>query len=209
MSGPVLRILVVDDHPVVRQGTRGILESAGLEVVGEAGTAEDALELLADTVPDIVLVDVRLPGASGIELVAELKRRQPDTKAIVLSSYADPSYVTAALGAGANGYLLKTSSDDELVSAVRSAALGTTVLDPSVSAGLASSRPAAMQPLTDREREIVELVITGVPNKVIAHQLAVSKRTVDAHLGHLFRKLGVSSRAELVAWAARHGMVDQ
>ena len=209
MNGPVLRVLVVDDHPVVRQGTRGILESAGLEVVGEAGTAEDALELLADTVPDIVLVDVRLPGASGIELVAELKRRQPAAKAIVLSSYGDPSYVTAALEAGANGYLLKTSSDDELVSAIRSAALGATVLDSSVSAGLVSSRPATMQLLTDREHEIVELVIKGLPNKVIAHELAVSKSTVDAHLGHLFRKLGVSSRAELVAWAARHGMVDE
>lgn len=209
MQHAALRVLVVDDHPVVRQGTRKILEAAGIEVAGEAGTAEQALEITERTVPDVVLADVRLPGMSGIELVTELRRRRPDARVLVLSSYADPGYVRAALAAGAAGYLLKTASDEELISAVRSVVLGATIVDAAVSADLFSAGTRPPQALTDREREIVDLVTKGLPNKAIAHTLTVSKRTVDAHLAHLFTKLGVSSRAELVAWAARHGMIKE
>lgn len=203
------RVLVVDDHSVVRQGTRTILELGGLEVVAEADSAELAIELVTETTPDVVLADVRLPGMSGIELAGELHRRNPDVRVLILSSYANPSYVKAALAAGAAGYLLKTASDEELVSAVRSASLGATVLDSTVSAELATGGAPSGQPLTTREREVLALVATGMQNKAIASRLNVSKRTVDAHLGHLFTKLGVGSRAELVAWAARHGLIEE
>lgn len=202
-------MLVVDDHSVVRQGTRLILETAGLEIAGEAESAERALELVADTRPDVVLADVRLPAMSGIDLAAELHRIDPRLRVVILSSYANPGYVRAALGAGAAGYLLKTASDEELVSAVRSAALGATVLDSSVSAELVAGGAAPESVLTDREREVIGLLAQGLANKAIAARLQVSKRTVDAHLGHLFTKLGVASRAELVAWAARNGMIEE
>lgn len=209
MERGALRVLVVDDHPVVRQGTRMILENAGLEVVGEADSAERALELAAAAGPDVVLADVRLPGMSGIDLTAELRRAHPAVRVLILSSYGNLSYVKAALAAGAAGYLLKTAPDGEVVSAVHSVALGTTVLDASVSVELLTQGDHDAQPLTDREREVVGLVAQGLANKAIASKLQVSKRTVDAHLGHLFTKLGVSSRAELVAWAARHGMIPE
>lgn len=209
MAQEALRVLVVDDHPVVRRGTGRILEEAGIEVVGEAATAEQALELTGHVTCDVVLADVRLPGMSGIEFVTELRRHRPGTRVLVLSSYGDPGYVRAALEAGAAGYMLKTASDEELISAVRSAALGATIVDAAVSADLFSGGVRSPQALTDREREIVGLVTKGLPNKAIAHSLTVSKRTIDAHLAHLFTKLGVSSRAELVAWAARHGMIEQ
>jgi len=167
------------------------------------------LEIIDHAASDVVLADVRLPGMSGIELITELRRHRPETRVLVLSSYGDPGYVRAALEAGAAGYMLKTASDEELISAVRSAALGATIVDAAVSADLFSGGARSPQALTHREREIVGLVAKGLPNKAIAHSLTVSKRTVDAHLAHLFTKLGVSSRAELVAWAARHGMIEQ
>jgi DNA-binding NarL/FixJ family response regulator len=208
MAQQALRVLVVDDHLVVRRGTRRILEEAGIEVAGEAASAEQALEIAGHAASDVVLADVRLPGMSGIELITELRRHRPGTRVLVLSSYGDPGYVRAALEAGAAGYLLKTASDEELISAVRSAVLGATIVDAAVSAGLFSAGSRSPQALTGREREIVGLVAKGLPNKAIVRSLTVSKRTIDAHLAHLFTKLGVSSRAELVAWAARHGMIE-
>lgn len=208
MEQEPLRVAVVDDHPVVREGTRRILEAAGLDVVAEAETGEQALELMDASLPDVVLADIRLPEMSGIELAAELRRRHPEVRVLALSAYANPSYAKAALDAGAAGYLLKTASDEELVSAVRSVSLGATVLDTSVSAELVAGGLSPHH-LTDREREIVLLVAKGMANKQIASELSVSKRTVDAHLGHLFTKLGLSSRAALVAWAARQGMIDE
>lgn len=204
-----MRVLVVDDHSVVRQGTRTILELAGLKVLGEAGSAEQAIELVESEPPDVVLADVRLPGKSGIDLAAELHRTHPAVRVVVLSSYADPGYIKAALSAGAVGYLLKTVSDEELVSAIRSASLGATVLAAGLSAELLASDTGDESQLTAREREVVTLLAQGLSNKSIASALHVSKRTVDAHLGHLYTKLDVSSRAELVAWAARHGLIGQ
>lgn len=207
-----LQVLVVDDHHVVRAGTRSILEDAGIGVAGEAATAEDALAQLeaagGDQPVTLVLADVRLPGRSGIELAAAVRERWPAVRVLILSSFADPGYARAALDAGAAGYVVKTASDEELLAAVRSAALGATVLDPAVSAGLLAGAGSS-SPLTERERQVVELVIEGLPNKAVATRLGVSRRTVDAHLAHLFTKLGLSSRAELVAWAARHGMIAE
>ncbi len=204
---------MVDDHRVVREGTRRILEAGGIDVVGEAATAEEALELLEralpERMPEVLLADVRLPGMTGIELTSELSRRKSELKVVILSSYANASYASAALKAGAAGYLVKTATDDELVSAVKSAALGATVLDSAVSVELVSQPGPTDQLLTEREREVVECVIEGLANKAIATRLSVSRRTVDAHLSHVFTKLGISSRAELVAWAARHGMIER
>lgn len=205
MAQRPIRVLVVDDHPVVREGTRRILEVSGFEVVGEADTGEAAFELIEATLPDIALVDVRLPGMTGIELTALIRRTHPDTKVLILTAYANPAYVRAALRAGAVGFLVKTASDDQLVLAIRSVSAGTTVLDPMVSSWLVSG---AQEPLTERERDVIALVVGGLANKDIAAQLEISPRTVDAHLGHLFTKLSLSSRAELVAWAARHGFLE-
>lgn len=209
MSPDPIRVLVVDDHRVVREGTRRILEAAGFEIVGEAGTGEEALEAVAESRPDVVLADVRLPGMTGIELTAALREAHPATKVLVLSAYANPAYARAALKAGAVGYLVKTASDDELAVAVRSASLGTTVLDSRVSSELMSEAGGAPQIVTEREREVIGLVVAGLANKAVAMRLQVSPRTVDAHLAHLFTKLAISSRAELVAWAARHGMLEE
>lgn len=209
MSPRPIRVIVVDDHQVVREGTRRILEAAGFEVVAEAATAAEAVTAVAAGSPDVVLADVRLPGMTGIDLTALLKDRHPAIKVLILSSYANPAYARAALKAGAAGYLVKTASDDELVGAVRSASLGTGVLDSGVLSELISETGGDLQMLTGRERDVVELVVAGLPNKGIAARLEVSPRTVDAHLAHLFTKLSVSSRAELVAWAARHGMLGE
>lgn len=203
-----LRVIVVDDHRVVRAGTRRILEDAGIEVVSDVATAEEVLEELTEHDPDVVLVDVRLPGMSGIELTEVLSSTHPELKVLILSSFANVAYARAALAAGAVGYLVKTASDDELVSAVRSAASGATVLDPTITAELFSFGGGPAPSLTARESEVVALVVDGLANKAIARRLSVSPRTVDAHLGHLFTKLGLSSRAELVAWAARQGMIE-
>ena len=203
-----LRVIVVDDHRVVRAGTRRILEDAEIDVVADLASAEDLLEQLNDFDPDVLLVDVRLPGKSGIELTEDLSASRPELKVLILSSYANVAYARAALAAGAVGYLVKTATDDELVSAVRSAASGATVLDPTISAELFLRSAGPPTPLTAREAEVVALVADGLANKAIARRLSVSPRTVDAHLGHLFTKLGLSSRAELVAWAARQGMLE-
>ena len=208
MGATIPRVLVVDDHPVVLSGTQRILKEGGLEVVGAATTAEEAMNLIAASQPDVVLIDVRLRGMSGIELAAQVAREHPAVRTVILSSFGNPNYVKAALKAGAMGYLLKTASAEELISAVRAVALGTFVLDATVSKDLVLEEGVAREPLSAREGEVLELVISGLPNKAIAARLGLSKRTVDTYLAHLFARVNVSSRAALVAWAARHGMID-
>ena len=186
-----LRVLVVDDHRVVRAGTRRILENEGVEVVGEAATAEDALALLEESATDIVLADVRLPGMSGIDLAGAVRKRWPEVKVLILSSFANGGYARAALDAGAVGYLVKTASDEELLAALHSAALGATVLDPAVSAELLSPGAAGVTNLTDRERQVVELVVQGLPNKAVAADLgrSVGQRLEPKGVGQPARRI--------------------
>jgi DNA-binding NarL/FixJ family response regulator len=211
-SGP-LRIVIVDDHEVLRTGTRQVLETSDdMVVVGEADDGDAALSLVNELHPDVVLVDIRLPGTSGLDVARRVASIRPETKVVILSAYDDPDYLREALAAGVAGYLLKTMPREELVSAVRVAGLGATVLDASVSPLLTQRAPP--QPvgngvtLTAREREVVGLVAEGLPNKAIAARLGISARTIEGHLNHVFAKLGVTSRTELVRYALANNLTD-
>ena len=208
-----LSVVIVDDHEVLRTGTRQILETApDMVVVGEADDGESALPMVKELQPDIVLVDIRLPGPSGIEVARQINATNPETKVVILSAYDDPEYLRAALAAGAAGYLLKTMPRDELVNAVRAAGLGTTVLDATMSSHLArparASVPGEVASLTARERQVVGLVADGLANKTIAARLGISARTIEGHLNHIFAKLGVTSRTELVRFALSNNLTD-
>ena len=213
MSGPdgECRTVIVDDHELLRAGTRGILENAtGFTVVGEAADAETAWEVVADTLPDLVITDIRLPKVNGIDLAAQLVDRHPGLLVVVLSAYDDEHYVRAALAAGVSGYLLKTLPSHELVAALREAYLGAGRLT-GVPRGQGEKDPAgrpldAREQPTARESEIVRLVARGMSNKAIAQQLGISPRTVEGHLNHVFDKLGILSRTELVHYALANSL---
>lgn len=201
--GEAIRTVIVDDHELLRKGTRGILEGAtGFVVVGEAADAESACAVVDSSAPDLVIADIRLPTANGIDLAARLVDDHPGLVVVILSAYDDEHYVRAAMAAGVSGYLLKTLPGDELVRALREACSG---------AGLQAGGPLGrgekdpvrghMVPdggLTAREDEVVRLVARGMSNKAIAARLGISARTVEGHLNHVFEKLGVASRTELV-----------
>jgi len=211
-EGP-LQVLIVDDHEVLRTGTRQILEtSPDMVVVGEADDGESALTMVRELRPDVVLVDIRLPGHNGIEVARHVSSSNPETRVVILSAYDDPDYLRAALAAGAAGYLLKTMPRDELVNAVRAAGLGTTVLDAAMSSHLTraprSTATGEVASLTSRERQVVELVADGLANKTIAARLGISARTIEGHLNHIFAKLGVTSRTELVRFALANNLTD-
>ena len=219
MTGPVSdtaapaatgwRTVIVDDHELLRAGTRGILEEApGFHVVGEAADADAARQVVADTRPDLVLTDIRLPTTNGIDLAAQLLDEHPGLIVVILSAYDDEHYVRAALAAGVTGYLLKTLPSHELVAALTEACSGPG--GPAVPLGrgekdLGRASPDASEQLTAREAEVVRLVARGMSNKSIAHQLGISPRTVEGHLNHVFDKLGVLSRTELVHYALATG----
>jgi len=204
--GRRLRVVVADDHALLRAGTRQILEAAGdIEVVGEAADGDEAVACCAALQPDLLLLDIRMPGPSGLEVARRLQEQQPEVAVVVLSAYDDDAYVRAALSSGVAGYLLKTAAAADLVQAVRSAAAGTTVLDPALSRRLAGAEPAPGGELTWREQQVVALVAEGLANKTVAQRLGLSVRTVEGHLNHVFAKLGLSSRTELVRWALAAG----
>jgi DNA-binding NarL/FixJ family response regulator len=206
----MVRIVIVEDHALVREGTAQLLESTpDLQVVGQCGTAEEGAELVARLAPDVALVDVNLPGASGLELASELARRQPSTRVLVVSAYDDHAYVAEALEIGVGGYLLKTASGRELVEAVRLVAAGVFVLDGAVSSRLGRMRRGGgstrfdPRALTPREAEVLSLITQGRSNKQIAAELSLGLRTVESHVSSLLSKLGATSRTEAVAYALR------
>jgi two-component system, NarL family, response regulator DevR len=205
-SNRPLRVLVVDDHEVQRVGTRQVLETTeDIVVVAEAGDGEDAVALTREVRPDIALVDVRLPDRSGIDVARELAFHHRSTRVVILSAYDDDSFVRGALEAGVAGYLLKTLPRQDLIGAIRAVASGETVLDPAVSARWNQVRQSqnvtTATNLTVRERQIVALVGEGLSNKSIAAHLGVSVRTVEGHMNHIFAKLGLEARTELVRFA--------
>ncbi|KIF76805.1 LuxR family transcriptional regulator [Streptomyces sp. 150FB] len=203
---PIITLIVVDDHPVVRDGLRGMFESApGFEVLGEAANGVDGVELALRLDPDVVLMDLRMPGGGGVEAITELTGRGARSKVLVLTTYDTDSDTLPAIEAGATGYLLKDAPRDELFTAVRAAADGRTVLSPAVASRLVSRvrTPAGTggEPLSGREREVLELVAKGTSNREIAKELFISEATVKTHLTHLYAKLGVRERAAAVAVA--------
>ncbi|TSD58397.1 response regulator [Aeromicrobium piscarium] len=203
MTEPMrISIVLVDDHPVVRDGLRGMLESAGdLAVVGEASDGPAAVELVARTDPDVVLMDLRMPGGSGVDAITELTRRRIRGHVLVLTTYDTDRDIMAALEAGATGYLLKDARREELFAGVRATARGESVLSPSVATRVVSRVRADTTELSDREGEVLRLVARGRSNREIARTLFVSEATVKTHLTHVYEKLGVGDRAAAVAVA--------
>jgi two-component system, NarL family, response regulator NreC len=210
----VIRVLVVDDHAVVRSGLKLLLAAEDdLEVVGEAGTARDAVFEVRATRPDVVLLDVVMPGESGIEAVPKILHESPETKVLVLSMQDDPNYVREAFAAGASGYVLKEAADAEVVDAIRQVADGGSYVHPVLGARMVAAdaearAAAAADPLSDREREVLKLLALGHTNQEIAKQLYISVRTAETHRAHIMRKLGLDTRAELVRYAIEHGLLD-
>ncbi|MFE2099856.1 MULTISPECIES: response regulator transcription factor [unclassified Streptomyces] len=208
-SEPGISLLIVDDHPVVRDGLRGMFESApGFTVLGEAANGVEALERAAALDPDVVLMDLRMPGGGGVDAIAELTRRGARAKVLVLTTYDTDSDTLPAIEAGATGYLLKDAPRDELFTAVRAAAEGRTVLSPAVASRLVHAvRSPGNEPLSTREREVLTLVAKGTSNREIARELFISEATVKTHLTHLYTKLGVKDRAAAVAVAYDRGIL--
>ena len=211
----MIRAVVVDDHAVVRSGLTLLLDREDdIEVVGEAGTAKDAIFRARAMKPDVMLLDVVMPGESGIEVLPKLLKESPDTKVLVLSMQDDPSYVREAFAAGASGYVLKEAADEEVVSAVREIAEGGRYVHPALGARLvaaeAEERAAAeADPLSEREREVLRLLALGHTNQEIAEQLYISVRTAESHRAHIMQKLHLSTRAELVRYALTHGLLGE
>ncbi len=209
-----IRVLVVDDHAVVRSGLRRVLDAEpDIETVGEAATAERAVFEAIELGPDVVLMDVVMPGKSGIEIIPALGQSVPDAKVLILSMQDDPRYVREAFEAGANGYVLKEAADTEVVDAVRAVAAGERYVHPALGARLVQAdveqrRRAQDDPLSEREHEVLRLLALGHTNQEIASMLYISVRTAETHRAHIMRKLGLSTRAELVRYALAEGVLE-
>jgi NarL family two-component system response regulator LiaR len=214
MSAESIGVLVVDDHAVVREGLRSFLDlQEGIDVVGEAADGEEALRRAEELRPDVILMDLVMPKLDGVGAMRELRRRLPESRVIVLTSFADDDRLLPAIQAGAAGYLLKDAQPQELARAVRAANDGEALLDPVVAARLvdAIARTPDEEPaerLTPRERQVLELIGHGLPNKLIARELEVSEKTVKNHVSHVLAKLGVSDRTQAALYAARTGLLD-
>jgi DNA-binding NarL/FixJ family response regulator len=210
-----IRVLIVDDHAVVRSGLRHVLESEDdIEVVGEAGNLREAVLEARAHQPDVVLMDVVMPDASGIEAAPPVLKEAPETKVLMLSMQDDPNYVREAFAAGASGYVLKEAADVEVVGAVREVAAGGRYVHPSLGARLvvadAEERARVDEdPLSEREHEVLRLLALGHTNQEIAESLYLSVRTVETHRAHIMQKLRLATRAELVRHAIAEGLLGE
>jgi DNA-binding NarL/FixJ family response regulator len=204
-----IRLLIVDDHPVVRDGLRGMFaHDPEFEVVGEASDGPEAVTVAADLVPDVILMDLRMPGGDGAAAIRELARRGIPSRVLVLTTYDTDGDVVPAIEAGVTGYLLKDTPRDQLRSAVRAAHRGESVLAPSVATRLMSQlRAPAHEALSERELEVLQLISQGLTNREAAARLFISEATVKTHLLHVYAKLEVSDRAAAVATAFQRGLL--
>ena len=214
-EGQPIRLLLVDDHPVVRKGTRELLDTEhDFQVVGEAASGEEAILKARELIPDVILMDVSMPGMNGIEATRQIKAERPAQNVLVLTSYDDDAYIFALLEAGAAGYLLKNASEAELLGAVRAVAAGESALHPSVARKVlerfstTSTSSAPLDTISPRELEVLCIAATGRTNKEIARDLDISPRTVQVHLANIFSKLGVGSRTEAVLIGIKRGWVS-
>ena len=212
-----LRIVLVDDHEVVRLGLRSLLErQPDLVVVGEAETANEAVQAVESLAPDVVVLDIRLPGRSGVEACVEIKLRRPETKIVMLTSYADDEVLLDAIAAGAEGYVLKQVGSDDLVQALRRVGRGERMLDPHLTDQVFAKlrkmrereRAEAFADLTEQELYVLALVAEGKTNREIGKALHLSEKTVRNYVSDILTKLGHASRAQAAAYAARHRIED-
>ena len=211
------RVLIVDDHAIVRDGVRALLSAAGdLAVVAEASNGQEAIDLAVSTEPDLILMDIAMPGLGGLEATIEIRRRVPRAKIIVLSQYSEREYVRRFVKAGVSGYVLKKAAGADLVAAIRAVLKGGLVLDPEIArdalvasgpAGGGDDGPDAYETLTDREKQILKLVAEGHSNKEVAELLDISVKTAMSHREHVMAKLQVHNRTELIRFALRAGVI--
>jgi len=208
----VIRVLVVEDHPVVRTGLEELLAGTDdIEVCGAAEDGAEAIERAAELGPDVVLMDISMPVMDGIEATREITAADPEARIVILTSFSDQKGILEAIDAGAIGYLLKDAAPQELFEGLRAAAAGESPLAPSAARALLQARQAGDGPeeLTEREREVLALVGAGLPNKLIARRLEISEKTVKTHLTSVYRRIGVDSRTEAALWARRRGLADE
>lgn len=210
-----ITLLLVDDHPVVRKGTRELLEGeSDMQVLGEAGSGEEAVKLASELQPAVILMDVSMPGMNGIEATKLIKAKHPSVGILVLTSYDDDAYVFALLEAGAAGYLLKNAGEEDLLGAVRAVSVGESALHPTVARKVLERFSTNTTPtppeddLSPRELEVLQVAATGRTNKEIARDLDISPRTVQVHLANIFSKLCVGSRTEAVLYGIKRGWID-
>ncbi len=211
----VIRVLVVDDHDIVRQGLRAMLESkGGIVVIGEAGDGEQAVIQARLLMPDVILMDLEMPRKNGISAIQDIIAEQPAARILVLSSFSEDSQIVESMRAGALGYLLKTAKLDDLVKAIRQINNGETPLNPLVARRLVVSmssqraEPNLLEVLTDRELMILPLVVRGMTNKEIGDRLGIALRTAGTHIGNMIRKAGVENRVQLSMLAVRQGLTS-
>jgi two-component system response regulator NreC len=209
-EGSRVRIVLADDHAVVRSALRMLLEAeADFEVVAEAGDADNAARKVRGHHPDVLVLDLNMPGGSGLAMLPKIREESPDTQVVVLTMQSEPAFAREAMQAGALGYVLKEAADAELVKAVRMAAAGETYLQPKLGARLAAEPDStAPDDLSERELEVLRLIALGYTNNEIAEQLFLSVRTVESHRAHIQQKLRLTTRSELVRYALERGLVE-
>lgn len=204
-----IRVLIVDDHPLVRRGLTSLLSAArGIDVVGAAADGEEAVSWVTQSKPDVVLMDVSMPGMTGVEAARRVLEAWPATRVVMLTSFSQRDVVVESFDAGAVGYLLKDAQPEELINGIRAAARGDAPVSPKAARELlverAQRRP--LDDLTQRERDVLALVGQGMQNKQIAWRLGITEKTVKAHLGSIFDRLGVQDRTQAAIWAQKHGL---
>ncbi|MEQ8671963.1 MAG: response regulator transcription factor [Aggregatilineales bacterium] len=206
----MVRVLLVEDHNLVRQGTRMYLESRGVDIIGEATNGRDAVQMARELQPDVIVMDIHLPELTGVEATRRIRHDNDAVRVLVLTAYNDPAYVNALLEAGADGYILKTAELSELYNALLEVAAGHSAFDSLLLQKATQQRadlPAQIEGLTDREIEVLAQAGHGLTNKEIGKRLFISDRTVQGHLKNIYEKLGVTTRTEAVALALKHGII--
>lgn len=205
-----MRVLLAEDHHMVRQGTRLYLESMGVEVIGEASDGREAVMMARDLQPDVVIIDIRMPELTGIEATRRIRHENDDVRILVLTAYDNTSYVHALLEAGADGFVLKTAHLTELYKALREVAAGRSAFDQNMidqALEMSDDLPVVAEGLTDRELDVLTMAAKGLTNKQIGEALFISDRTVQGHLQRVYRKLDVTTRTEAVTKGLSHGMI--
>jgi DNA-binding NarL/FixJ family response regulator len=205
----MIRVLIVDDHAVVRHGLNELLDAApNIEVVGTAVDGPTSVSLANDASPDVVLMDLSMPGTDGVDATRQILAARPETRVVILTAFSEQRRILEALDAGAVGYLLKDAAPDELIRGVSAAAAGESPFSPRAAAALVASHAQRQNRLTAREREVLKLLAHGFANKAIARSLGVSEKTVKAHLTSAFARIGVTDRTQAALWAIRNGLSE-